>query len=173
MKPDLEKEIARIADAIVGLVERTDGPVTLARVQEEISGFAKHEPPSWKHVVKHDGRETSFWSEMTEAGLAALLKVTRERRVAIQFVSVMPYLLDGCLIEDEDWQPIVLLPAKAANLDSQNWRLRVPQAVYGDIAKQVAERRTDLRLLTPDYAGATADRFFHVNTGENAALDAH
>jgi hypothetical protein len=164
MKNDLEKEIARIADAILGLVERTDGPVTLARVQEEISGFAKHEPPSWKHEVRHSDRVTSFWCEMSEAGFAALRKVMRERRVAIQFVNELPYFMDGCLIENEDWQPIVLLPARAANVDSQNWRMRVPQEVYDHIAERVAERKTRLRLLTPHYAGATADRFFDVTT---------
>jgi hypothetical protein len=162
MKTDLEKETARIADAIVELVERTDGPVTLARVQQEISGFAKHEAPSWKHVVRHGGRETSFWSEMTEAGLAALHNVMRERRIAIQFVNVLPYFMDGCMIENGGWQPIVLLPARAANVESQNWHLRVPQKVYDHIAERAAERNTRLRLLTPHYDGATADRFFDV-----------
>jgi hypothetical protein len=117
------------------------------------------------HVVRHDGRETSFWTEMTEAGLTALLKVTRERRVAIQFVTVLPYILDDCVIEDDDWQPIVLLPGRAANVDSQNWLLRVPQRVKDDMVKQAAEGKTRLRLLTPHYVGATADHFFHVDTG--------
>jgi hypothetical protein len=165
MKTDLEKEAGRIADAIVELVERRDGPVTLTQVQREISGFANHEPSSLRHVVKHDGRETSFWSEMTEAGLTALLKVTRERRVAIQFVSMLPYLLDGCVIEDDDWQPIVLLPARAANVDSPNWLLRVPQRVKDDMAKQFVDGKAIYRLLTPRHVGATADHFFHVGTG--------
>jgi len=165
MENNLEREAGRIADAIVELVERSDGPVTLAQVQREISGFAKHEPPSWEHVVKHDGRETSFWSEMTEAGLTALLKVTRERRVAIQFVSILPYILDGCLIENEDWQPIVLLPARAANVDSPNWLLRVPPWCQEGLARATAEGKACHRLLTPPYVGATADHFFHVDTG--------
>ena len=29
------------------IVERTDGPVTLARVDREVAGFAKDEPPNW------------------------------------------------------------------------------------------------------------------------------
>jgi hypothetical protein len=36
----IEKQANRIADAIVELVERTDGPVTLARIHREIPGFA-------------------------------------------------------------------------------------------------------------------------------------
>jgi hypothetical protein len=169
METDLDKETARIADAIVELVERTDGPVTLARVEKEISGFAKHEPPSWQHVVRQrrSGREISFWGGMTEAGLAALHKVMRERRVAIQFVNVLPYFMEGCTIESEEWQPIVLLPASAANVDTQNWHLRVSQELYDHFAKQIAEGKTHPRLLTPQYDGATADFFFGVNTGED------
>jgi len=169
MKTNLEKEITRIANAIVGLVERTDGPVTLARVQQEIAGFAKHAPPAWGYGITHSGRVISFWDDMTEAGAAALRKVIRERRVAIQFVSVLRYLLDGYVIKDEDWQPIVLLPARAANVDSQNWYLRVPQKMYEHFARQAAEGKTNLRLLTPHYVGATADGFFDVNTREDAA----
>jgi hypothetical protein len=164
MKPDLEKEAARIADAIVELVERTDGPVTLARVQKEISGFAKHEPPSWRHQRRHwrTGRVISFWCEMTEAGFRAFQKVINERRVAIQFVNELPYFMDDCLIDADDWQPIVLLPSRAANVDSQNWHLRVPQEVYDQLAKRVAERKSRVRPLKLRYAGCTADRFFDV-----------
>ena len=42
-----EKETCRIAHAIVELVERTNGPMTLVQVEREIAGFAKYEPPSW------------------------------------------------------------------------------------------------------------------------------
>ena len=43
----LEKQTNRIADAIVELVERIDGPVTLAQVEREVPGFAGHAPPFW------------------------------------------------------------------------------------------------------------------------------
>ena len=87
----LEKDTRRIADAIVELVERTDGPVTLARVHREVAGFTKPEPPSWAHVVTHGRGEISFWYDMTKAGLAALINVmSNERRVAIQFVTCSP-----------------------------------------------------------------------------------
>jgi hypothetical protein len=45
MKNDcqLEKEAGRIADEIVRLVERTNGPVTLVQVRSEIPGFAANE----------------------------------------------------------------------------------------------------------------------------------
>jgi len=36
----MEQQAIRIADAIVELVERTDAPVTLARIDREIPGFA-------------------------------------------------------------------------------------------------------------------------------------
>lgn len=63
---------------------------------------------------------------MTEAGLAALNNVTSEHRVAIQFVNVLPYLLENCIITRENWQPILLLPARAANIDTPNWLMRAP-----------------------------------------------
>ena len=56
----LEKQTNRIADAIVELVERTDGPVTLARVEREVAGFAKHEPPSWSFVIERGGVRRSI-----------------------------------------------------------------------------------------------------------------
>ena len=156
----LEKETRRIADAIVELVERTDGPVTLAQVEREVPGFAKHDAPSWGHVLTRPGREISFWSGMTEAGLAALNNVTSERRVAIQYVSLLLYMLEDCIITDENWQPIVMLPARAANLETPNWLMRLPQD-----AMQTMEGKAGCRPRTTCYTGATADGFFDVNTG--------
>ncbi len=111
----LEKQAKRIADAIVELVEGTDGPVTLAQVERDVAGFAKEAPPFWRYGFK-TGR--FYWDGMTEAGEKALEQVMHERRVTVQFVSLLPYILEDCLIKDENWQPIVLLPARAANLDS-------------------------------------------------------
>ena len=158
----LEKHTNRIANAIVELVERTDGPVTLARVQHEVPGFAGNAPPFWAHVARHAGGETSFWSDMTEAGLAGFRKVMNERRVAIQFVSPLLYLLEGRVMEDANWQPIVLLPARAANVDSPNWLIRAPEWYRQWLAK---ERSPGHRLREPDSVGATADMFFGINTG--------
>ena len=56
--------------------------------------------------------ETSFWYDMTKAGVAALRKVMRERRVAIQYVNLLPYVLENRVFKDENWQPIVLLPSR-------------------------------------------------------------
>src|SRR5580704_6670940 len=90
----LEKEARRIADAIVTLVERTDGPVTLARLDREIPGFSQTDGPSWEYYVEHDAGETVIWEGMTEAGHLALRKVISGRRVAIQPVNLLPYLLE-------------------------------------------------------------------------------
>jgi hypothetical protein len=158
-----DKQVDRVADAIVGLVERTDGPVTLARVHREVDGFAQHEPPFWAHVVRCASGEVSFWCEMSKAGLAAFQKVMDERRIAIQFVNTLPYVLDGCFRENENWQPIVLLPARAANLDGPKGLIRVPQEVQDQIARAAAEQKTSLRPLAPRYDGATADHFSDAN----------
>jgi hypothetical protein len=162
MKNDkhLKKLANDMADAIVELVERTDGPVTLARVDREVPGFAKKEPPSWCHVSTTAEGEMLIWDGMTEAGAAALRKVMHERKVAIQFVNMLPYLAEGYLLENENWWPIVLLPAKAANLDSPNCLIRASQQ-YRDysIARAAAEGKTGHRPLTPRRVRATADQF--------------
>jgi hypothetical protein len=53
-KKQTEKQATRIADAIVDLVERNDGPVTLAQIEREVEGFAKEEPPTWEYFLERD-----------------------------------------------------------------------------------------------------------------------
>jgi hypothetical protein len=155
----VDKQVRRIADAIVELVERADGPVTLAQVDREVSGFAAHEPPFCNHVLTGAGGETSFWYDMTEPGVAALRKVMNERKVAIQFVSPVVYWVQGHIFENQNWQPIVLLPVRAANVEAPNWSMRTPPEVAEMITKQGRNR-----LLKPGLVRATADGFFGVNT---------
>ena len=150
----LEKHTNRIANSIVELVERKDGPVTLARVDREVAGFAEHEQPSWDYVIERGGATTIYWGGMTEAGSAALQKVLRGRRVAVQFVSQLPYLVEGSLIDGENWQPIVLLPARAANLDSPKWLVRASQDYVA-----IALDTPGWRLLKPAPVSFTADQF--------------
>ena len=95
-----------IADAIVELVERTDGPVTLARVEREVPGFAKKEPPTFHYATQTVDGETIIWDGMTDAGAAALRMVMRGHRVAVQPVDVRPYLAEGYLLENENWFPV-------------------------------------------------------------------
>jgi hypothetical protein len=107
MRRDLERRATEIANAIVALVEATDGPVSLCQVEREIQGFAEEEPPWWDYHIRNDGRDTVYWGRMTEAGSKALQKVIGGHRVAIQFVSPLHYLIfeeevldhpDCCLI---------------------------------------------------------------------------
>jgi hypothetical protein len=99
---------------------------------------------------------------MTEAGGKALRKVTKERMVAVQFVNVLPYLIDGCVETAENWQPVVLLPAKAANIAAPIGLLRFPESFFKRLTElpDIGENRP----LTTRYGGATADELFHVNT---------
>src|SRR5712691_10899819 len=71
----LEKQANGIADAIVQLVERTDGPETLARIDREVPGFAQNDGRSWQYYIEHDAGETIIWEGMSEAGRLALCKV--------------------------------------------------------------------------------------------------
>jgi hypothetical protein len=150
----MEKQASRIADAIVDLVERTNGPVTLARIAREIPGFAKTEPPAWQYFIARDDGETVIWDGMTEAGLAALRKVMSGRRVAVQYVSLLPYLVEERWPQCENWLPTVLLPVRAANLDTPRWHVRCSQA-YRDYCIAMPGHRP----LTPAAVRCTADQF--------------
>jgi len=92
-----------IADAIVELVEHTGGPVTLARVEREVPGFAKKEPPTFHYATQTVDGETIIWDGMTEAGNAALGKVMYGRRVAVQLVNPLPDIFEDGLVESELW----------------------------------------------------------------------
>jgi hypothetical protein len=125
------RKVARIADKIVDLVERTDGPVLLNEIQKRVPDFKAPPGPNWCYFIRHNGGETVIWNGMTEAGHDALRRVLNERRVALQCVTVLPYLYEGLVITDPEWQPVVLLPVRAANIDGQNWAERVsPTARY-------------------------------------------
>jgi hypothetical protein len=91
---------------------------------------------------------------MSEAGVGALQKVLRGRRVAIQFVNSLLYLLEGRFADDENWQPIVLLPARAANLDCPRCLLRASQDYVA-----IALDTPGWRLLKPEPVSFTADQF--------------
>ena len=157
----LEKQASLIADAIVELVERTDGPVTLVRIDREVPGFAKKEPPSWEYVIEHGGGETLIWDGMTEAGLAALRKVMSGRMVAVQYLSnPILYFLEANYPRSENWIPVVLLPVRAANLDTPNWRMRGSEQLVAHFMRLAAERGAGgYRRLTPSAVRITADRF--------------
>jgi len=149
-----------IANSIVELVERTDGPVTLARINREIPGFAKQTAPAWAYVVKHAEGEMLIWDGMTEAGLAALRHVISGRKVAVQLVNHLPYLAADCLLSDESWVPIVLLPKNAANLNTPNWLVRASQGGRDHcIARAAKEGRSDYQPLVPGRVRFTADQF--------------
>jgi hypothetical protein len=149
-----------IANSIIELVERTDGPVTLARIGREIPGFATGEPPAWDYFVEEAGVEHVIWGSMTEAGKTALRTVMTERRVAVQYVNLLPYLFDGCVLSRENWRPIVLLPRKAANLNTPHWLMRATPGGQEYCTKRAArEGRSDYQVLTPAALRFDADRF--------------
>ncbi len=152
----LEKEANGIAAAIAALVEHTDGPVTLAEIERVIPGFASTDGPNWAYVVNTRDGEKVIWQGMTEAGQFALGKVMKERRVAVQYVNTMPYLLEGRLLKDEHWLPVVLLPARAANLETPNWLVRASPSLADACITQVDKT---CRPLTPGPVRFTADQF--------------
>jgi hypothetical protein len=122
MHSDIERETSRIAEQIVALVERTNGPVTLSRVQREVTRFGTSEPP---YRCIYRGPHL-FWADMTDAGAEALDNVTLGKRVAVGVVNELLYLLEGGVLEHEDWLPVALLPARRANLSAKNGLFLVP-----------------------------------------------
>jgi hypothetical protein len=125
-------KVQEIADAIVELVERTNGPVTLARIEREVSGFAKKEPPTFQYSARTVDEEAIIWDGMSEAGATALRVVMVGHRVAVQPVDVRPYLAEGYLLKNGNWFPVVLLPARAANLQARNWLVRASPELLDD-----------------------------------------
>jgi hypothetical protein len=99
---------------------------------------------------------------MTEAGEAALRNIIYGRKVAIQFVTPLPYLLDGggCYLDQEDWHPLMLLPAGAANIRTSKWLARLsPRCLDDCMPRADSQRRTGVQLLTPGPLRFSADYF--------------
>jgi hypothetical protein len=156
----LEKRSDEIADAIVKLVNDTDGPVTLSRVEREIPGFKSEVRSHWEYLIDNAGKEFLIWSGMSEAGFLALSKVISGYRAAIQYVNVLPYMLDDFLLCDDDWLPAVLVPAKAANLETPRRLLRISEYCRKSLMQRAtAEKKTGYRMLTPSPLRFTADQF--------------
>ena len=156
----LENVSNKIADAVVDLVNYTDGPVTFSRVDLEVPGFTSAERSTWDYLIDNSGKEFLIWSGMSEAGFAALSKVISGRRVAIQFVNVLPYILDNVLLCDDDWLPSVLVPARAANLETPRRLLRTSEDCRKYLMKRaVADGKSGYRMLTPSSLRFTADQF--------------
>jgi hypothetical protein len=158
----LEKRSSKIADAIVDLVNDTDGPVTLLQVEREVPGFAMNGLPAWYFAFHRPSGDDLVWGGITEAGEAALRKIVYGRKVAIQFVTPLPYLLDvgACCLDRDDWVPIMLLPARAANIDGPKFLARLsPQCLEDTLARQPSDERAKSRLLTPRPLRFAADYF--------------
>jgi hypothetical protein len=152
----LARKVTRIADAIVDLVERTSGPVLLHWVDQEIPGFRASGRPGYSYFIRHNGKETIYWQGMTEAGLEALRSVLSSHRVAVQYVSGLLYFVDGVQVNADAWEPIALLPVRAANIETPKWAIRASPAAR---AKALSLASSDFRPLTPQPVCSTADDF--------------
>jgi hypothetical protein len=150
------RKVARIADVIVDLVEHTDGPVLLHQLDQKVPGFKASGPWGYNYFITNNGKEIIYWQGMTEAGLEAFRSVLNSRRVAVQYVSGLLYFMDGVQVDADAWEPIALLPVRAANIDTPKWVVRAsPQARV--VALTTAP--SDFRPLTPQPIRSTADDF--------------
>jgi hypothetical protein len=156
----LEKRSDKIANAIVALVNDTNGPVTFSQIDIEVPGFTSKERSTWDYLIDNAGKEFLIWRGMSEAGFAALSKVISGRRVAIQYVSALPYILDNCVLFDDAWLPSVLVPAKAANLETPRRLLRTSEYSRKCLMERaVADGLGGYRMLAPSPLRFTADQF--------------
>jgi hypothetical protein len=149
-------KVARIADKIVDLVERTSGPVFLHEIDQAVPGFKATRPRGHNYFISSNGKETVYWDGMSKAGRDALRCVLNDRRVAVQCVSALPYMVDRAGINDDNWQPIALLPIRAANIDTPTWAARVSPEVR---QMTLSSGNGQFRPLTPQPTRFTADRF--------------
>lgn len=130
MKRDdkLAKETTLIADAIIDLVESTGGSVTVFQLEREIRGFATEGLDHWDCYVERGDEHFVVWEGMTEAGTLALQRVLFANKVAIEFTTPLIYLvLEGRCLQCENWCPILLYPAKAANVRTPQGLLYLPK----------------------------------------------
>jgi hypothetical protein len=157
----LQKLTDKIADAIVKLVNDTDGPVSLLQVEREIPGFAMSGLPAWYFAFHRASGDDFVWGGMSEAGEAALRKVIYGMKVAVQFVTPQPYLLHGGApyLQRGDWLPIMLLPAGAANIRMPSLLARLSPLSLQDTLTRPSDGGAKFRLLTPRPLRSAADYF--------------
>jgi hypothetical protein len=146
--------VERIADAIVALVEHTNGPIFLHEIDQEIAGFKTTGKKGYVLFIQYNGKETAYWAGMTKCGFEALRSVLNNRRVAVQYVSYLPYFFDGIEIDVDGWQPIALVPVRAANLSTPKWDVRVLPA-----NRELAVAAGQGQPLAPQSVHFTADQF--------------
>lgn len=153
----LQAEIDCFAAAIVDLVEKKNGPILLTELGEKISGFAMSPRQGYEYFISHKQGETVVWDGMTEAGYKALRNVLNTRRIAIQYVRMLPYLLAGTISSSEHWQPFVRMPARAANFDTPIWAFRVSPMMQ--TAMMIEAAATGTPANDPGPVRFTADEF--------------
>src|SRR5258708_39051781 len=114
----LETRSRKIAEAVVDVVNDAAGRVTLLQVEREVPGFAMDGLPAWYFAFHRAGGDGFVWGGMTEAGGAALRKIIYGRGGGIQFVTPLPFLLNGGagFPHPARWLPIMLPPPPAPEI---------------------------------------------------------
>lgn len=145
-----DKLTNNIVEAIVELVERAGGPVTLARLEREVPDFAQQDGRRDWSWVAGDDDDHVIWDGMTKQGCEALRRVVLERRVALQSCPSAVYALEKRWPDDPTWVPIVLVPAGMANLDTPGLLIRGSQRVLDMMtARAAAEGVSGFRVTGP------------------------
>ncbi len=150
MKRSKELSPSQIANAIVDLVERAGGPVTLTRLEREVPDFAQLDGRHDWSWVAGDNDEDVIWDGMTEEGCEALRRVVSERRVAMQSCPSSVYVFESRRPHDPAWVPIVLVPAGMANLETPRLLIRGSQQVLDMMtARAATDGVSGFRVIGP------------------------
>lgn len=150
----LGSNVNRIADGIVDLVEQANGPVLFNDLDDKVPGFHSTSDPAYSYFA---GREDSVvWDGMSEAGLKALGKVLRERRVAVQMVHLVLPLMVGKRVAESSVPPYVLLPVRAANMETPSWAMRVSSKMQ---QMMLSAGKRGYHSVAPQHVRFTADDF--------------
>jgi hypothetical protein len=154
----LNTDVDRVANAIIELVECTDGPVTLPQLDREVRGFKSKGGRSWQLYVDTGSGESMLWEGMTEAGYLALSQVIFRRRIAIQPVTRELYRsAETELPDDENWLPIIMHPKIDANVGHERFLIRVPPS---EVDEFIARGGRGYSILKPPrFRSYTRDQY--------------
>ena len=130
--------VKRISDAIVGLVERTGGPVTLVEIADGIQGFSvdRGADAAWCWEIE----DFLIWDGMTKEGWAALRHVVMTGRVTFQQSSRLLYFFHGRYLSAPNWVPTALAPAAKANFRTPTMLLSAPEKTLEQLEDAAATR---------------------------------
>ena len=108
-----DKAITRLTDAIEAQVKARVDHVSSAELALSVPGFLTAEAKEQYAIRLAD---TLVWAGVTKTAAQALWNLLDERRVCLQNTTLLVYACDGMMLHDKNRTPMVLRPARFANI---------------------------------------------------------